>query len=76
VQFESATIPIEKETKSNLDLISKMDSDARKMRKSSSSAPAESDVNVRKAVRFASKGKGSAAFAKDDKKRKGGKGRK
>ncbi|KAH6914746.1 ribosome biogenesis regulatory protein-domain-containing protein [Coprinopsis sp. MPI-PUGE-AT-0042] len=77
-KFESSTIPMEKETKSNLDLISKMDSDARKMRKSWSSgaAAAESDVNVRKAVRFASRGKGSAAFAKDDKKRKGGKGRK
>ena len=54
-----------------------MDSDARKMRKNvSTTLVGESDLNVRKAVRFASKGKGSAAFSKDDKKRKlGGKAR-
>lgn len=53
-----------------MDLISKMDSDARKMRKSVPAA--ESDVNVRKAVRFASKGKGSAAFARPGDKKGGG----
>lgn len=54
-------------------LLSRMESDAKKMRKE----PQEEDdvVNVRKAVRFASKGKGPLALArrtngKESKKRK------
>ncbi|KAF9006650.1 ribosome biogenesis regulatory protein-domain-containing protein [Cyathus striatus] len=59
-KFEPTTASAESEKKSSLAIISRMDSDAKKTRRE----PKEEGVlNVRKAVRFASKGKGSFALA-------------
>ncbi|EAU84446.2 hypothetical protein CC1G_01442 [Coprinopsis cinerea okayama7 len=73
-KFEPNEGSVEKEAKANLSLLAKMDSDSRKMRRTEKES--ESVLNVRKAVRHASKGKGSLALAKGDKKGgKAGKGR-
>ncbi|KAF6762029.1 ribosome biogenesis regulatory protein-domain-containing protein [Ephemerocybe angulata] len=61
-KFDPAERSVVDEQKSALKLIGSMDSDARKMRK----APRENEegsVNARKAIRFASKGKGAASMA-------------
>lgn len=66
-----------KEQKANLNLIARMDSDAKKMRTHPQAE--ESVLNARKAIRSASKGKGSAALVgasgRGGAKGKGGKGR-
>lgn len=51
---------MESEKKASLDLLTKMESDSRKM----VSKPEPSVLNVRKAIRFESKGRGGAALAR------------
>ena len=46
-----------------MDLLSKMESDNKKMRKAP--LPEDADLNVRKAVRFASKGRGGVALGRE-----------
>ncbi|KAF8914252.1 ribosome biogenesis regulatory protein-domain-containing protein [Gymnopilus junonius] len=58
-KFDPNEGSIEQEKNSSLALLAKMDSDKRKMR--TGPRAEEGDVNVRKAVRFASKGKGGLA---------------
>ncbi|TFK25954.1 RRS1-domain-containing protein [Coprinopsis marcescibilis] len=73
-KFEPIEKSVGKEMKANLDLVARMGSDAKKMR----GAPhkEESVINVRKAVRFASKGKGSIAMASSGRdKKSSGKGK-
>ncbi|RXW25405.1 hypothetical protein EST38_g440 [Candolleomyces aberdarensis] len=76
-KFEPTEISTANEQKANLNLIARMDSDARKMRKDPRAE--EPVLNARKAIRSASKGKGSAALAgasgRNSSKGKGGKGR-
>ncbi|KAL1743717.1 ribosome biogenesis regulatory protein-domain-containing protein [Schizophyllum fasciatum] len=60
----------ENEKKSSLALLSRMESDSKKMRRAPPSAD-EGVLNARKAVRFASKGRGGVALAKE---KAGGKG--
>ncbi|KAJ2917514.1 hypothetical protein MD484_g2939, partial [Candolleomyces efflorescens] len=59
-KYEPTEMPTEKEQKANLNLIARMDSDARKMRTHPQAE--ESVLNARKAIRSASKGRGSAAL--------------
>ncbi|PPR02658.1 hypothetical protein CVT24_002141 [Panaeolus cyanescens] len=76
-KFEPAEASAEQEKKSSLNLLAKMESDSKKMR----AAPADessSVLNVRKAVKFASKGRGGIALARQSSRGKGatrGKGR-
>jgi len=74
LQFEPAEAPIEGEKKASLALLSRLESDAKKIRKEPAG---DSILNVRKAVRFASKGRGAIALGKDSTARtsKGAKGR-
>ncbi|SJL02322.1 related to RRS1-regulator of ribosome biogenesis [Armillaria ostoyae] len=62
-KFDANEQPVEHEKNASLALLSKMDSDARKTR----AAPPSGDgvVNVRKAVRFASKGRGGIALGRE-----------
>jgi regulator of ribosome biosynthesis len=66
LKFEPTEAPLEQEKKASLALLSKMDSDARKTKKDHG-ATAETDevLNVRKAMRFASKGRGGAALGRE-----------
>lgn len=71
-QFDPTERPAESEKQNNMAILAKLDKEpaAKKSKKSESGG---SDVlNVRKAIRSASKGKGSAALARDS----GGKGKK
>ncbi|KAF8639976.1 hypothetical protein AX17_001223 [Amanita inopinata Kibby_2008] len=74
-KFNPAEVSAEDERKTSLALLSKMDSDAKKMRKE----PHAEDkvVNVRKAIRYASKGQGAVALARkgDAKESRKGKGK-
>lgn len=72
LQFDPTERPAESEKQNNMAILAKLDKEpaAKKSKKSESGG---SDVlNVRKAIRSASKGKGSAALARDS----GGKGKK
>ncbi|KAL0580716.1 Rhodanese-related sulfurtransferase [Marasmius crinis-equi] len=77
-KFEANERSVQEEAKASLALLSRMESDTKKMRKDPTSG--ESVLNVRKAVRFASKGEGGvalgrrAAGSKSAKGSKGGKG--
>ncbi|OBZ70190.1 Ribosome biogenesis regulatory [Grifola frondosa] len=75
-KFEANEMPAANEKSNNLAILSKLDREplAKKTRKGpQESAPGSSDVlNVRKAIRSASRGKGSAALAREG----GGKGKK
>ena len=71
-KFDPTEAPIEQETKASLALLSRMESDAKKTRREP--VPEESVLNVRKAVRFASKGRGGVALGRDA--AGGGKGKK
>ena len=62
-QFEPIENPIANEMKASMDLLSKMESDNKKMRKAP--LPEDADLNVRKAVRFASKGRGGVALGRE-----------
>ncbi|KAF8969338.1 RRS1-domain-containing protein [Flammula alnicola] len=62
-KFDPTEVPIETEKKSSLDLIAKMESDKKKM--SREPRTEESDLNVRKAVSFASKGRGGVALGRE-----------
>ncbi|KAJ8086956.1 Rhodanese-related sulfurtransferase [Marasmius tenuissimus] len=61
-KFEPNEKSVKDEAKASLALLSRMDSDAKKMRKNPTSE--ESVLNVRKAVRFASKGEGGVALGR------------
>ncbi|KAF9057881.1 ribosome biogenesis regulatory protein-domain-containing protein [Panaeolus papilionaceus] len=67
-KFEPTEASAEAEKKSSLNLLAKMESDSKKMR----SVPVddESVLNVRKAVKFASKGRGGVALARGSSKGK------
>lgn len=62
-KFEPIENPIASEMKASMDLLSKMESDNKKMRKAP--LPEDADLNVRKAVRFASKGRGGVALGRE-----------
>ncbi|KAF9266325.1 RRS1-domain-containing protein [Marasmius fiardii PR-910] len=71
-KFEPNERSVEQEAKASLALLSRMDSDSKKMRKDPSK---EKVLNVRKAVRYASKGEGGIALgrkATEDKRKKVG----
>jgi regulator of ribosome biosynthesis len=75
-KFNPTEAPAQEEKKASLALIQRMDSDVRKMR--SEPRKEESILNVRKAVRFASKGQGGLALGRQvagGKSRRGGKGK-
>ncbi|OCH95939.1 RRS1-domain-containing protein [Obba rivulosa] len=78
-KFDPAEVSATKETSHNLAILSKLDKEpvTKKAKKSSADGPPGGDnvLNVRKAIRSASKGKGSAALARDGAKGKGKKGR-
>ncbi|KAJ7632922.1 ribosome biogenesis regulatory protein-domain-containing protein [Roridomyces roridus] len=59
-KFDPTEKPMEEEKSASLALLSRMGSDAKKTRREP--APEENVVNVRKAVRFASKGRGGIAL--------------
>ena len=61
-QFDPTERSVESEKKSNLALITKLDGQAKKAKISPEGGTGDA-LNVRKAVRFASKGKGGAALA-------------
>ncbi|TFK63547.1 RRS1-domain-containing protein [Pluteus cervinus] len=68
-KFDPAEAPAEQEKQSSLALLSRMESDSKKMRKDPQAD--EKVLNVRKAVRFASKGKGGVALGRDVSGKKG-----
>lgn len=70
-KFDPSEQPLENEKQASLALLSRMDSDAKKMRRNP--APEDNVLNVRKAVRFASKGRGGVALGRDSAKAKAGK---
>ncbi|KAG7097331.1 hypothetical protein E1B28_004690 [Marasmius oreades] len=73
-KFEPTERSVEQEAKASLALLSRMESDSKKMRKNPTSE--KSVLNVRKAVRFASKGEGGVALGRKtagEKSKKGGK---
>ena len=62
MQFDPAEVSVEQEKKSSLSLLAKMDSDHKKMGKEIRTE--ETELNVRKAVRFASRGNGGVALGR------------
>lgn len=62
-QFDPAEAPADAERNASLALLNKMESDAKKTRREPDAQ--DNVLNVRKAVRFASKGRGALALAKD-----------
>ncbi|KAG9218655.1 hypothetical protein PLEOSDRAFT_157417 [Pleurotus ostreatus PC15] len=62
-KFDPAEAPADAERNASLALLNKMESDAKKTRREPDAQ--DSVLNVRKAVRFASKGRGALALAKD-----------
>ncbi|KAL0950220.1 hypothetical protein HGRIS_010209 [Hohenbuehelia grisea] len=62
-KFEPTERSLDQEKQASLALLSKMDSDSKKMRREPASE--ENVLNVRKAVRFASKGRGGLALGRD-----------
>ncbi|KAJ6531316.1 ribosome biogenesis regulatory protein-domain-containing protein [Mycena capillaripes] len=71
-KFEPTEKPLEDEKNASLALISRMGSDAKKTRREP--APEENVLNVRKAVRFASKGRGGVALGRSALGGRGGRG--
>jgi len=69
-KFDATEAPIESENKSSLKLIAKMESDSKKMRRPQME---EGDLNVRKAINFASRGRGGIALGRSLS--RGGRGR-
>ncbi|KAF9048111.1 RRS1-domain-containing protein [Hymenopellis radicata] len=70
-KFDPAEASIESEKNASIALLSKMDSDAKKMRRAPEREKGDAVLNVRKAVRFASKGRGGVALGRDASKVKG-----
>jgi regulator of ribosome biosynthesis len=70
-QFDPAEGAMHNEQKASLALLSRMDSDARKTHREPK--PDSTVLNVRKAVRFASKGSGALALGRESAKGKGNK---
>ncbi|THV08245.1 RRS1-domain-containing protein [Dendrothele bispora CBS 962.96] len=62
-KFQPNETSVDEETKASLALLSKMESDSKKMRRDGP-VPEGSVLNVRKAVRFASKGQGGVALGR------------
>lgn len=62
-QFDPTEVSVEQEKNASLSLLAKMDSDHKKMRKEPRAE--ETELNVRKAVRFASRGKGGLALGRE-----------
>ena len=63
IQFEPTEAPLENEKNASLALLSRLDSDAKKTRREPQ--PEDNVLNVRKAVRFASKGRGGIALGRE-----------
>lgn len=75
-QFDPTEKSAESEKSHNLDILSRLDKEPPSTKKAKRAADPSSDVlNVRKAIRTASKGKGSAALAREGNKGKGKKGK-
>ncbi|KAF5359007.1 hypothetical protein D9758_004872 [Tetrapyrgos nigripes] len=72
-KFQPNETSVESEAKASLALLSKMESDSKKMRRDGP-VPDKSVLNVRKAVRFASKGQGGVALGRQAAAVKGKKG--
>lgn len=62
-QFDPTEKSVTEEAKASVALLSKMESDAKKSRRDPQAE--ESILNTRKAIRFASKGRGGLAMAKE-----------
>ncbi|KDQ64439.1 hypothetical protein JAAARDRAFT_166673 [Jaapia argillacea MUCL 33604] len=60
-KFEPTETSVESEKKTNLAILSKLDGDAKRARRD---VPGDDAINVRKAIRTVSKGRGSAALAR------------
>lgn len=84
MQFDPSEQSAESEKKASLALISKLDGTSKKSKREHAGGGGQDDVlNVRKAVRFASKGKGGVALGREKEGRgkgkpmrgRGGKGR-
>ncbi|KAI0660737.1 ribosome biogenesis regulatory protein-domain-containing protein [Cubamyces menziesii] len=77
-KFEPTIMPAESEKSHNLAILAKLDKEpaAKKSKKSTPSSGGSDVLNVRKAIRTASKGKGSAALAREGSSSKGSKGKK
>lgn len=74
-QFDPSEVSATDERSTSLALLKKMDSDSVKMKRSRTDAPANNDpVNVRKAIRGASKGRGGMALARSSDRQRGGGG--
>ena len=63
LQFEPTELSVEQEKNASLSLLAKMDSDHRKMGKEPRAD--ETELNIRKAVRFASRGKAGQALRRE-----------
>ena len=70
-QFEATEVSADREKSQNLSILSKLDREPATKRVKGG----DEVLNVRKAVRAASKGKGSAALAKESSGKKGKKGK-
>ena len=64
-QFDPSEAPLSSEKDTSLALLSRMDSDARKTKRREPTGGDGETLNVRKAVRFASKGRGGAALGRE-----------
>lgn len=64
-QFDPTESSVRDEAKSSLALLSRMDSDYKKTRREHEPSVGEGVLNVRKAVRFASKGRGNIALGRE-----------
>lgn len=78
LQFDPTEASVEQEKNASLSLLAKMDSDYKKMGKEPRAE--EKELNIRKAVRFASRGKGGVALGREmggkrPKSGRGGRGR-
>lgn len=62
-QFDPTEVSVEQEKNASLSLFAKMDSDHKKMGKEPRAE--EAQLNIQKAVRFASRGKGGLALGRE-----------
>ena len=77
MQFDPTEVSAEREKSQNLAILSKLDKDpgAKKAKKAKKSEGGDDVLNVRKAIRSASKGKGSASLARSSSGKKSKTGR-
>jgi regulator of ribosome biosynthesis len=63
LQFDPTEVSVEQEKNASLSLLAKMDSDHKKMGKEPRAE--ETELNIRKAVRFTSRGKAGLALGRE-----------